>query len=56
MASDEELDPTQSQTHGTETNVWLNVDEDPDIWGRLLANNIEMKNYGTFLIFHFISA
>lgn len=50
MASDDELDPTQSQTQDTESNVWLNVDSEPDIWGRLLANNVKMQNYGKFLI------
>lgn len=50
MASDDELEPTQtqSQTHNSEGHVWINVDNDPDIWGRLLAKNVSLQNFGKY--------
>lgn len=54
MASDDELEPTQtqSQTNG-EPNIWLNVDNEIDVWGRLLAKNKSMTNFGNFSVFNF---
>lgn len=48
MASDDELDPTQtqSQTNG-EPNLYLNDETElRDIWGQLIAKNKPMLNYG----------
>lgn len=49
MASDEELEPTQSQSQTMES-VWLNVDADPEIWGRLMANYTVLRNFGKLLV------
>lgn len=50
MESDDELEPTQtqtqSQTQNTQGLVWLNVDNDLDIWGRLYAKNANLRNLG----------
>lgn len=49
MASDDELDPTQTQSqNNTEHNVWLNDENDADIWGRLRAKNKSMTSFGKF--------
>lgn len=48
MASDDELEPTQtqSQTNG-EPNLWLNNDAEQEIWGRLRAKTKSMRDFGT---------
>lgn len=50
MEPEEELEPTQtqtqSQTQKSQLPVWVNDDNDLDIWGRLYAKNANLRNLG----------
>lgn len=49
MASDDELEPTQTQSQTNyEPNILLNVENERDVWGRLRATNKSMTTFGKF--------